>query len=185
MLITLAGCRVGHHGRDDRRESHETARGAASDWRSVLQSRLALYGHRNVIAVVDSAYPAQSKPGVEMIATNEEQLAVVAEVLRSIDGHSQVRPSVMTDAELPSVAEQDAPGIGAYRERLATLLGRRPVASMPHERIIASLDETSRTFNVLLLKTNLALPYTSVFIRLECGYWTDEAEKRLRESLRP
>jgi len=33
----------------------------------------------------------------------------------------------------------------------------------------------------LLLKTKLTLPYTSVFFRLDCGYWTDEAETQLRK----
>jgi len=33
-----------------------------------------------------------------------------------------------------------------------------------------------------MIKTNLSLPYTSVFIWLDCGYWSDEAEKRLRAS---
>jgi hypothetical protein len=155
-----------------------------ADWRTLLDSRLAQYGHRNVIAIVDSAYPSQSKPGVEMIATGADQLEVVSQVLRSIEHHPQVRPSIMTDAELPAVAESDAPGIGRYRDQLAALLKNHAVASMPHEKIIGHLDETSATFNVLLLKTNLALPYTSVFIRLDCGYWSDDAEKRLRESLR-
>jgi hypothetical protein len=53
---------------------------------------------------------------------------------------------------------------------------------MPHEEIISRLDEDSRMFNVLLLKTNLTIPYTSVFIQLDCGYWDAEKEKRLRDS---
>jgi hypothetical protein len=36
---------------------------------------------------------------------------------------------------------------------------------------------------VLLLKTDLTLPYTSVFIRLDCGYWSDEAEQQLRAAI--
>jgi hypothetical protein len=36
---------------------------------------------------------------------------------------------------------------------------------------------------VLVLKTRLTIPYTSVFIRLECGYWSADAEKRLRAAM--
>jgi hypothetical protein len=36
---------------------------------------------------------------------------------------------------------------------------------------------------VLILKTNLRLPYTSVFIELDCGYWSPEAERRLRDKM--
>jgi hypothetical protein len=29
----------------------------------------------------------------------------------------------------------------------------------------------------------MAVPYTSVFIRLDCKYWSGDAEKRLREKM--
>ena len=51
---------------------------------------------------------------------------------------------------------------------------------MPHEDIIAELDKASEMFNVLLLKTDMTLPYTSVFLQLDCGYWNADKEKRLR-----
>jgi hypothetical protein len=31
-----------------------------------------------------------------------------------------------------------------------------------------------------VLKTNMTVPYTSVFIRLDCRYWSADAEQRLR-----
>ncbi len=48
------------------------------------------------------------------------------------------------------------------------------------EELIGKLDEAGKTFHVLLLKTNLCLPYTSVFLQLDCAYWNADAEKRLR-----
>ena len=38
-----------------------------SDWRSRLTQELPLLGHRNWIAVVDSAYPLQTSAGIETI----------------------------------------------------------------------------------------------------------------------
>jgi hypothetical protein len=32
--------------------------------------------------------------------------------------------------------------------------------------------------------TNLTLPYTSVFLELDCGYWSPEAEQRLRDAIK-
>ena len=55
--------------------------------------------------------------------------------------------------------------------------------SLPHEEIISKLDEAGKTFHILVLKSRLTIPYTSVFIRLECGYWSADAEKRLREAM--
>ncbi len=40
-----------------------------------------------------------------------------------------------------------------------------------------------KTFHILVLKTRMTIPYTSVFIRLECGYWSADAEKRLRAAM--
>ena len=38
-----------------------------SNWEEVLKDRLQLYGHRNWLVIADSAYPAQSRPGIETI----------------------------------------------------------------------------------------------------------------------
>jgi hypothetical protein len=54
---------------------------------------------------------------------------------------------------------------------------------VPHEELIAKLDEAAKTFRVFVLKTNLTLPYTSVFLELDCGYWDSRAEAELRKSM--
>ena len=51
------------------------------------------------------------------------------------------------------------------------------------DEIIAELDRAGQKFHILLLKTNLTIPYTSVFLQLECGYWNADSEKRLRAAL--
>ena len=152
-------------------------------WRDLLAQRLPEYGHRNWIVVADSAYPKQSAPGIETIATGEDHLVVLEEVLRAVADAKHVRPVVMLDAELTAVEEEHAPGVQQYREKLKGILGETPSRTMPHEGIIAKLDEGARVFNVLVLKTNLDVPYTSVFIQLDCGYWSAEEEKVLRESM--
>ena len=45
------------------------------------------------------------------------------------------------------------------------------------------LDESSSLFRVLVIKTNCTLPYTSVFLQLDCSYWGPENEKVLRENM--
>jgi hypothetical protein len=157
--------------------------GCSNSWRDQVSGDVRLYGHRNWIAIVDSAYPAQTRAGVETVATGADELDVVRAVLAELAGSSHVRPKLMLDAELPAVAEADAPGITRYRADLAKALAGKDVQSLPHEQIIAKLDAAGATFRVLVLKTTLALPYTSVFIELDCGYWSAEAEQRLRAKL--
>jgi hypothetical protein len=154
-----------------------------SDWKAKVAEAMPLLGHRNWILIVDSAYPLQSAPGIETIETNAGQLEIVRHVLATIDKSVHVRPVISLDAELPFVPEEDAPGAASYRTEIADLLRAYPVESLPHDKIIATIEETSRHFNILVLKTNMAIPYTSVFIRLDCKYWSADAEKRMRAKM--
>jgi RbsD / FucU transport protein family len=155
----------------------------APDWQTRVAQVMPLLGHRNWIMIVDSAYPLQSSAGVETLETNADQLEVLRKVLGAIDSTIQVRPVVYMDAELPYVTEKDAPGVTAYREAVKSVLGERRVTSLPHEQIIAKVDEVGKTFHILVLKTTMTVPYTSVFLQLNCKYWSDDAETRLRKAM--
>ena len=156
---------------------------AQSEWREKVAQAMPLLGHRNWILIVDSAYPLQSAPGIETIETDAGQLEVVRHVLGTIDRSIHVRPVIQMDAELPFVPENDAPGVSSYRNEIRDLLHNYSIESLPHDRVIANVEEASKHFNILVLKTNMTVPYTSVFIRLDCKYWSADAEKRLRDSM--
>lgn len=153
---------------------------ATPDWNKRLTGAMPLFGHRNWILVVDSAYPLQTAPGIETIETNAAQVEVVRAVLGEIENSIQVRPVVYMDAELPFISDSDAPGAAAYRGEIAGLLRKYPVQSQPHEKLISDIDEAGKTFHILVLKTNMTIPYTSLFIRLDCKYWSADQEKNLR-----
>ena len=151
-----------------------------SSWKAKVSGAMPLLGHRNWILIVDSAYPLQASPGIETIETDANQLEVVRYVLGAINNSIHVRPVISMDAELPFVPEEDASGASAYRAEITDLLRNYPVASLPHDKVIANIDEASKLFHILVLKTNIPIPYTSVFIRLDCKYWSADAEKRMR-----
>lgn len=155
----------------------------AGNWKETLKNSLPLLGHRNWIVVADSAYPWQVSPGVQTVETNATQEEVTQVVLEALSKTKHVKPTVYLDRELEFVSDTDAPGISAYRKNLNTIFSGTGVTRLPHEQIIAKLDEAGKTFHVLLLKTNMTLPYTSVFFQLECGYWNAGAEKRLRQAI--
>ena len=152
-------------------------------WQEKLETVLSEYGHRNWIVVADYAYPSQSADGLETIFTGEDHLAVLTTVMEQIELAPHIRPKVMIDRELEYVSDQDAPGIERYRSALGKQLNNMDVTNLPHERIISRLDSNSKMFNILVLKTNMILPYTSVFFELDCGYWDAESEKRLRDTI--
>lgn len=156
---------------------------AQSDWKSVVSERLPLYGHRNWIVIADSAYPAQSRDGIETVVSNADQMQVLSYVLHAIETSKHVRANVFLDRELDFVPEAAAPGVEAYRNQIKSMFGDSPVETVLHQQIISRLDNAGQTFRVLIIKTNLAIPYTSVFLQLDCKYWSPEDEQKMRKDM--
>lgn len=156
---------------------------AAENWRARVAEEVPLLGDRNWIVIVDSAYPLQVAPGIETIETGAGQVEVLQTVLHAINRSIHVRPEATMDAELPLVPEDAAPGVTAYRNEIADLLHDYPVQSLPHEQSIARIDQQGAQFHILVLKTNMTIPYTSVFLHLYCKYWSDDDERRLRAKM--
>ncbi len=154
------------------------------DWKVILKDRLELYGHRNWLVIADSAYPAQARQAIETIVVDEEQTIVLERTLAILSGCKHIRPNIYTDEELNFVGDDDAPGISSYRQALVALFKGHQVRTLPHEEIISTLDRVGEKFRVLLIKTKMLIPYTSVFMELECGYWNADCEERLRSAMR-
>jgi hypothetical protein len=156
---------------------------ARADWKRQFKAFLPLFGHRNWIVVADSAYPAQSRPGIDTIVSRSGQLEVARTVRDAIAASNHVRANVYLDLELQFVAESDAPDVSRYRTQLAELLKSAKTITLPHEKIIAKLDQTAQIFRIFIIKTKLTIPYTSIFFELDCGYWGAEAEQNLRKAI--
>lgn len=156
-------------------------------WRQILAERLPWFGDGNWIVVADSAFPLRSTPGVETILSDDSHLNTVRHVLDLLTKDGHLRPVIYTDMELKHVPEQDAQGIDAHRQLLSSLLEKffpQPAArAIPHATMMHMLDDAAKSLAVLIIKTNSTLPYTSVFLELKPGYWQDDAEQRLRQSI--
>jgi hypothetical protein len=156
----------------------------APHWEQLLKQRLPLYGHRNWLVVADSAYPAQSRSGIDTIVSGEDQKTVLGRVLNLLRSSAHVRPLIHLDLELAFVEEADAPGVGSYRAWLAHATKGLHSNAQPHEEIIARLDSAGQTFCITVIKTTMTIPYTSVFFELDCAYWGADAESRLRAAIK-
>jgi D-ribose pyranose/furanose isomerase RbsD len=154
------------------------------EWEPRLRELLPLYGHRNWIVVTDSAFPVQSNPGIETIVAGGDQIDVVLRVLDAMASHKHIRVNVYADKEMTFIAEGDAPGMAEYRNQLDGALKGAHMEYVLHEQIIAKLNQAAQLYRILVIKTDLTIPYTSVFFELDCGYWTPEAERRMREALK-
>ena len=150
-------------------------------WKETLNNQLQLHGHRNWILVVDAAYPYQSNSAIKTVVTGAKHMDVVKEVLNKVKAAPHVFPEIYLDRELDFVPDKEASGIENYRKQLHSLLKAEKVEKVLHEEMIARIDEAAEVFHILVLKTNFTLPYTSVFINLNCGYWNAEQENDLRK----
>lgn len=175
--------------REDKEDEQEAAvpitqKLMAPAWTDTLAAYLPALGHRNWIVVADSAFPLQISPGIETIVTNEDHFAVLDKVLKMVDAAKHIHPKIWLDKELAFVPEALAPGADEVRRRLDEALKGRGATPVLHEDLIARLDQVGKTFKIVMVKTTLAVPYTSVFLELDCGYWGPEAEAKMREKMK-
>ncbi len=153
-------------------------------WKSFLRQQIPILGHRNWIVIADSAYPAQNSSGITTVETGATQVEVVQEVMRQLATAKHVAPIIYLDAELKHLNDSLAPGVDHYKNDLHRALNGHATQSLLHMDLINKLDESGKTFKVVILKTNMTLPYTSVFINLDCKYWGPAKEKQLREIMK-
>lgn len=155
----------------------------STDWKSELEEKLPLLGHRNWILVVDKAFPLQTGDGIEVVYTGQKLLPVLSHVLSEIEAADHVTPDFYTDKELQYLNDDLVEGIEAYKDSLKQLLpGSR--RSMLHDSVFTKIKEDSRLFHTLVLKTDQTMAYSSVFIQLGCQYWPAEKENSLRSKMK-
>ena len=154
-----------------------------SPWGAVLDSELRAMGYRNWIVVGDSAFPIHSRRGVRTLLIDGEIPEVLEGVLQSLENAQKVSPRIYTGRELRHVPNDKAPGIEAYRKALEKSVHGHPVREMDFRSLSMILEDSSKSFAVLVLKTNTALPYSSVFIELDSAYWDGEAESEMRKEI--
>lgn len=166
----------------------EPAGGAAEDrqlktWKEELREQLPLMGHRNWILVVDKAFPMQTAPGMEYIYVDEPLTKVLEQVMDEVHKETHIKPIVYNDKELSFIEEADSPGINDYRKQLGGVLKGMNVHTLAHDSVFKQLDDASKLFKVLVIKTNETLAYSSVFVELDCKYWDGEKESKLRKAM--
>jgi D-ribose pyranose/furanose isomerase RbsD len=153
-------------------------------WKEQLNSELPLLGHRNWILVVDKAFPAQTAGGITVINTGESLQDVLQFTLQKIDRSLHVRPIIFTDKELGFLTPQLVPQVDNYRKALQKTLKGIESQTLLHDSVFVKIDKASKLFKVIILKTEETIPYSSVFIQLDCKYWSGENENLLRELMK-
>jgi L-fucose mutarotase/ribose pyranase (RbsD/FucU family) len=157
--------------------------GSNHDWRAAVDSQAAQLGYRNWIVIAEASFPAHSRIGVRKVTAPVEVPEALDYVLQALERTENVRPQIYLTRELRSVENDFAPGIDELRKRLqASLHGHEP-AELDQQSLLTLLEDANRSFDVLVIRTETALPYSSVFLELKPGYWDADSETRLRERI--
>lgn len=140
-------------------------------------------GYRNWIVIAESSFPAHSRPGTRQVNTYQPIPVVLDEVLQALERTEHVRARIYIPWELAAVENDYAPGVDQYRRELEVALHGHEPTELDQDSLLTLVQDAQKSFDVLVLRTTTALPYSSVFLELQPGYWDGESEQRLRERL--
>ena len=151
----------------------------SNDWQDELKRIMPLLGHRNWVVITDMAYPLQSKEAITTLFAEEPYIEVVQNVLKILSSYPHVTPQVYQDRELSLLNDKICPDIDELKKNVSGVLSPFKATMLPHEELLATMDSAAAVYKVVIIKTNLTKPYTTVFFRLDCKYWDADKQKLL------
>ena len=154
-----------------------------NSWRGAVDSQAAQLGYRNWIVIAEASFPAHNRPGVRQVSAPVEIPEALDYVLHALEQTENVRPQVYLTREVRAVENDFAPGIDEFRKRIQSALHGHEATELDQQSLLTLLEDANRSFDVLVIRTQSALPYTSVFLELQPGYWDEASETRLRERI--
>ncbi|MEI8039427.1 MAG: RbsD/FucU domain-containing protein [Verrucomicrobiota bacterium] len=157
--------------------------GPENVWRGAVDHQAAQLGYRNWIVIAEASFPAQSRPGVHQVTAPVGIPEALDYVLHALEQTEDVHPQIYVTRELRAVENDYAPGIDELRKRLKSSLHGHQTTELDQQSLLTLMEDANRSFDVLVIRTQSALPYSSVFLELQPGYWDAESEARLRDRI--
>ena len=154
-----------------------------SEWKAAINRQVGQLGYRNWIVIAEASFPAHSRPGVRQVSASVEIPEALDYVLGTLEQTETVRPQIYVPRELRSVENDFAPGIDEFRKQLSGSLHGHEPTELDQQSLLTLLEDANRSFDVLVIRTPTALPYSSVFLELRPGYWDVDSETRLRDRI--
>lgn len=151
-----------------------------STWKAAVQRQAGQLGYRNWIVIAEASFPAHNRPGIRQVNAPAGIPEALDYVLSTLEQTETVRPQIYVPRELRSVENDFAPGIDDFRKKLEESLHGHETTELDQQSLLTLLEDASRSFDVLVIRTPTALPYSSIFLELQPGYWDVDSETRLR-----
>ena len=152
-------------------------------WEAAVQRQAGQLGYRNWIVIAEASFPAHSRAGVRQVTAPVDVPDALDYVLKTLEQTETVRPQIYVSRELRSVENDFAPGIDELRKTLKNSFHGHEPTELDQQSLLTLLEDANRSFDVLVIRTTTALPYSSVFLELQPGYWDVDSETRLREKI--
>jgi len=152
-------------------------------WQAAVDRQAAQLGYRNWIVIAEASFPAHNRPGLRQVSAPVEVPEALDYVLNVLEETENVRANIYVTREVRAVENDFAPGIDEYRKRVKTAFHGHETTELDQQSLLTLLEDANRNFDVLVVRTSSALPYTSVFLELQPGYWDVDSETRLREKI--
>ena len=140
-------------------------------------------GTRNWIVIADESFPLHTRRGVRTLLVDKEAPEVLSGVIEVIESQQHVEPIFYRTLELEYMENDSAPGVDLYRQRITQALQGREIRDFKYKYLSVILEDAAKTFAVLVIKTKTDLPYSSIFIELDSGYWDQTSEEKLRSEI--
>jgi len=152
-------------------------------WVGSIRNELGYLGARNWVVIAEAAFPVHSRRGLKVIQVDEDIPEVLKGLEEVIEEKHHVKPRVYVTTEIGEIPYDYAPGIKAHRKDLQEALHGRETVQLDNEILMSLINNTSKTYRVLVIKTRTAMPYSSVFVELGSGYWGADSEAALRKNM--
>ncbi len=176
----LTSCRMLQHLPAQAKRGEQEQRHAL---RAELSPHLDVLGARNWIVIADPAHPILAGEGIDAVTVDAGTTDTLREVLHLLQADGSVTPRLWTCTELDAVTERQAPGIKRFRKEINRLTRKHLRYEMTDRIISMQLMQAAQTYRILYIKTTTPLPYSSIAIELDSGYWDSDAETELRERM--
>ena len=151
--------------------------------RASIAPQLQQLGARNWVVIADPTYPIPAGAGVLAMPVPSSSEDTFREVLDLLELQASLTPRIWVCNEMEAVTESLAPGIKEYRTAVNSLLSGRFCYRLDEKIISMQLADAAQKYRVLYLKTNTQLPYSTIAIELDSGYWNPDAEAEIRQRL--
>ncbi len=156
---------------------------ADNTWQAAVDRQASQLGYRNWIVIAEASFPAHNRAGLRQVSTDLEVPEALDYVLNVLEKSENVRPNVYVTREARAVENDFAPGMDDYRKRIKSAFHGHETTELEQQSLLTLLENANKNFDVLVVRTTSALPYTSIFLELQPGYWDVDSETRLREKI--